>query len=515
MGCSYIGCRRSIQPVFVLVLMAMIAPWLEAASGAQRSTKATSTRGANPRPTSTVPTQAGTGTESGCSVKATNYLGWNAEQLSNKWVTLEVVPQIGGRLIQVNFGGHDLLYVNPSLHGQVIPAGTRGGEHNYGGDKIWPLPEGNQDEQHWSGAGGHLDGGAFTLRVLSRTPNKCAVRLTGPVNEEIGQRYIRDISIDGDTPLISFHVVMQNMSGYPQTWSEQTVTEYAVSEPVGSENFDKKWYGVVEVNPRSAYPIDSPDAPRSVDDCVKPAGSPKPLNEYPRYYHVRSGPDENDAYEIRDGTLRVHWNDIVQEVWIDSTSGWLAAVNGDNGDTVVERHAIDPNHEYPGKASIIFYSSGEPCARPGQGPANREGPFVEGEVNSPMVTLGPGETYAMDTTWYPTRMTDDFKTTTWSGVIGKALTATRTADGLVLSGEFGVFYAGNLVAHLYPRTSENDTVKLMSVVPTKEVHLQTTIPAPPSISRVSVHLVDEKGMDRGPLGEVLVNPPPPHRQPEQ
>jgi hypothetical protein len=66
------------------------------------------------------------------------------------------------------------------------------------------------------------------------------VRLTGPYNAEIGQRYIRDISIGSDTPIISFHIVMQNMSGFPQTWSEQTVTECAVSDPMGSENFDKK-----------------------------------------------------------------------------------------------------------------------------------------------------------------------------------------------------------------------------------------------------------------------------------
>ncbi len=81
---------------------------------------------------------------------------------------LEIVPQIGGRLIQVTFGGHDFLYVNPHLKGQVIPPErNRGGEHNYGGDKVWPLPEGNQDEQHWSG-GGNLDGGPFTLEVLSQ-----------------------------------------------------------------------------------------------------------------------------------------------------------------------------------------------------------------------------------------------------------------------------------------------------------------------------------------------------------
>jgi hypothetical protein len=420
----------------------------------------------------------------GCTVKSTNYMGWKAEQLSNKWVTLEIVPEIGGRLIQVKFGGHDLLYVNPTLTGQVIAPGTKGGEHNYGGDKIWPLPEGNQDEQHWSGSGGHLDGGAFSLKVLSRTPSKCAVRLTGPINDEIGQRYIRDISIGAETPVISFHVVMQNVTGFPQTWSEQTITEFATSEPAGTEKLNTKWWGVTELNPKSVYP---------------------------NGYHVRTGPEDNPAFVVDDGKLRVHWNDIMQEVWVDSPSGWLAAVNGETGYTVVMRHAIDPFHPYPGGASIIFYSTGPPHPRRNQTTAQasvREGPFVEAEVNSPSVELGPGESYAMDTTWYPTRMGEDFKTTTWAGVYGKPLTATRTDSGLELSGEFGVFYAGNLVAHLYPRSGEDNTIRLMPVTPTEPVQLQITIQAPPNTSRISIHLVDAKGVDLGPLGEVLVNPPP-------
>jgi hypothetical protein len=306
------------------------------------------------------------------------------------------------------------------------------------------------------------------------------VRLTGPVNPEIGQRYIRDISIGADTPVISFHVVMQNMSGFPQTWSEQTITEYPTSNPAGSENFNTKFWGVTAVNPTSAY-----------------------LNSY----HVRTGPAENPAFSVSDGTLRVHWNDIVQEVWIDSPPGWLAAVDGMTGYTMVERHHVDPTAEYPSKATIIFYSSGEP-ARQNQHTEPREGPFMEAEMNSPMVELAPGESYAMDTQWFPTRMGEEFKTTTYSGVIGAPLTATATPAGLVLSGSFGVFYAGDLVAHFYGGGSAG-TAKLMSVTPIEPVQLQTTLQAPPNTTRVSVHLVDASGLDRGPLGEVLVNPPPP------
>ena len=412
-----------------------------------------------------------------CKVHATNYLGWTAEELSNPWVKLEIVPQIGGRLIQVTFGGHDFLYVNPVLQGQVIPLERKGdGDRNYGGDKIWPMPEGNQDEQHWSG-GGNLDGAPFTLQVLS-SGRTCAVRLTGPVDPEIGQRYIRDISIGSDTPVISFHVVMQNMSGYPRTWSEQTITEYPTSHPAGSDNFNTKFWGITELNPVSAY-----------------------LNGY----HVRTGPADNSAFTVHDGAFRVHWNNTMQEVWIDSPSGWLAAVDGSAGYTMVERHRVDPTAVYPGKASIIFYSTGEPTPAPptGQKTELREGPFMEAEMNSPMVELAPGQSYAMDTQWYPTRMGEDFKTTTYSGAIGTPLTAIATPAGLELSGSFGVFYVGDLVAHFYGRGA-GSTVKLMTVIPTEPVHLHIVLQEPPNTTRVSVHLVDSHGVDRGPLGEVPV-----------
>ncbi|HTZ74746.1 MAG TPA: hypothetical protein VMB47_12555 [Candidatus Aquilonibacter sp.] len=456
-----------------------------------------------------------------CTVKSTNYLGWKAEQLANRWVKLEIVPQIGGRLMQVTFNGHDFLYVNSQAQGQVFTPETTGrGPRNYGGDKIWPLPEGDQDEQHWLQGGFQpLDYGDYELQVLSRGPT-CAVRMTGPPSPDIGQRYIREISIGSDSPVISFHNVMQNVSGFPQTWSEQTISEYPTHNPDGTPNTNL--WSVTQINPQSAYP-----------------GG----------YHIETGPKDNDAYSVSDGNLRVHWNDISQEVWIDSATGWLAMVDGTSGYTMVERHQIDPTAEYPGKATIIFYSAGArrprraqtpngaapgapldtqngtpsgpqpgspqaqptqpgmPGTSPSQNPAASEGPFIEEEVNSPMEDLVPGQSYALDTTWYPTRMGADFKTTTWAGVVGTPLTATRTSDGLVLSGDFGVFYAGTLVAHLYP--GREVTQQLMPVTPFQPVHLQMTLQAPANIARVSVHLVDANGLDRGPLGEVLVNPPPP------
>src|SRR5678815_4488419 len=42
---------------------------------------------------------------SSCRIEAKEYRGWHAQQISNRWVQLVVVPQNGGRLMQVTFAG--------------------------------------------------------------------------------------------------------------------------------------------------------------------------------------------------------------------------------------------------------------------------------------------------------------------------------------------------------------------------------------------------------------------------
>ena len=82
-----------------------------------------------------------------CRVEPVDYKGWQAQQISNQWVQLMIVPQNGGRLMQVTFAGHPYFFVNPKYAGKYLPP-SHGEWFNYGGDKLWLLPEGNDDEQH-------------------------------------------------------------------------------------------------------------------------------------------------------------------------------------------------------------------------------------------------------------------------------------------------------------------------------------------------------------------------------
>ena len=275
-----------------------------------------------------------------CRVETVDYKGWHGQQLSNRWVQLIVVPQNGGRLIQVSFAGHPYLFVNPQLAGKYLPPNS-GQWFNYGGDKLWLLPEGNDDEQHWVGNSDVLDDGPFSFLKLSEG-QRCEIELTSPADPQTGIQFVRTIRLDADTPRIHFHASMKNVTGHTLEWSMQSVSQYDTGEPSpsvpsspgsgSSARFNHDFWTFTPANPSSSY-----------------------LNRY----HVRFGPAENSAVSVRDdGLFAVHYVHMAAELWLDSTAGWLAVVDGGSRYAMVERFQYEESKPYPGKASVIFWTNG-------------------------------------------------------------------------------------------------------------------------------------------------------------
>jgi len=418
-----------------------------------------------------------------CVAEATHYHGWEAERLANRWVTLTIVPQLGGRLLQVEFGSHQYLFVNPQYLGQYFPPDPRKW-FNYGGDKIWPLPEGNQDERHWAGGSDTLDDGVYQLHVLAQGET-CAVRLDGPPDERTGLQYQREISLGADSPRISFHAVMKNFTGHRIRWSVQSVSQYNTADPRDASRYNRDFWAFTPANLASVFN---------------------------RQFDAHSGPINHPSYSVRDDLFTLHWSYLEGEVGIDSPAGWLAVVDGLSGYAMLERFRIDPRAEYPERASVIFYLSGPSLRLDSQGmPQMTSGKppdtpyYMEAELNSPLVTLAPGESYGFDSEWFPTRLGRELVDATDAGVIGRRLGANQAVGGVHLSGSFGVFYSGQLVAHCYDsRGVHLGSSSLAAVSPLEPVALDQTVSAPADCARVSLHLVDERGSDRGTLGEVNV-----------
>lgn len=420
-----------------------------------------------------------------CAIRSIDFKGWKAEEVANQWVQLIIVPQLGGRLMQVTFDGHPYLFVNPKYAGKYIPPEQAAGDWiNYGGDKIWPLPEGNDDEQHWTGASTPLDDGSYAFSIVSQN-DRCTVRLEGPPDPPTGLQYTREISIGNDSPEISFHAITKNSTGHTIDWSVQSVSQYDLSDPDGANGYNHQFWAFTPVNHQSAYLLG---------------------------YHVRDGLANDPSFSVKDGLFRLHWLYLESEVWIDSPGGWVALVNGVNNYVMVEKHTYHPDANYPGKATTIFYKNGPtvemgPDGMPRLSRMNREDVpyYMEAELNSPMAELAPGATYTMDSHWFPCRMGLDFHTVTDAGVGGAPLQVTRNGQNLQISGRLGVFFPGTLQAYLYNRGGERKAeVTLQHVSPNDLIDLHQSLAEPSDIVRVSLHLVDNHNVDRGALGEVFV-----------
>ena len=422
-----------------------------------------------------------------CEIRATKFEGWRAEEMSNEWLQLMIVPQLGGRLMQVSFAGHPYLFVNPEYKGKYFPPDQANGKwFNYGGDKLWPLPEGREDEQHWPGPlSDDLDDGEYQLKVVSQDA-ACTVRLDGPADLRTGLQYSREITIGANSPGISFHSVMKNAVGRIIRWSMQTVTQYDTSDAQHPAEYNRDFWALTPVNPQSAY-----------------------FNGY----QVRSGLADDPSFTKNDNTFLLHWVYLENEVWLDSTAGWLVVDDASSQCAMVERFHHQKGAEYPGKASLIFYKNGAALEldRAGKPVLRSSTPeaapyYMEAEINSPMVELKPGGSYALDTIWFPSRVAGRVMNTTEAGVIAAPITASRTGDGIMVSGSLGVFFPGKLVARLFAANSaEILAVDLKSVTPQAAVQLQQEIKSPAVPQRLSVHLIDDQGNDRGTLGEATID----------
>jgi hypothetical protein len=417
-----------------------------------------------------------------CHVEPADYKGWHAQKLSNHWVELIVLPQNGGRLIQVTFAGHAYLFVNPKYEGKYLPP-SQSQWFNYGGDKLWLLPEGNEDEQHWVGNSDLLDDGPYTFRKVSEGEH-CEVELTGPADPRTGIQFQRAIRINADSPLIRFHTTMKNTSAHTVEWSMQSVSQYDTAAPGSPSQMNRDFHTFAPANPGSSY-----------------------LNRY----HVRFGPAENSAALIReDGLFALQYVHMAAELWLDSTAGWLAVVDGSSKYGMVERFQFEESRIYPGKASIIFWTNGPEVKLGADGEASMTSGgdgvpyYMEAEINSPLCRLRPGEACNLETEWLPTRVESEFHGATDAGIVVRSLRAIRLESGKIkLSGAFGVFFAGRLVAHLYnEHGAQLDSVPVKDVDPTELVGLETEIAPAGKPTRISLHLEDWNGLDRGSLQEV-------------
>ncbi len=421
---------------------------------------------------------------SGCQIQPITFEGWRAQELSNQWVRVTIVPQLGGRVMQVEFAGHPYLFVNPRFRGQYIsPEQAANSQRwiNYGGDKIWPMPEGNEDASHWPGPRSDaLDDGNYQFSIVNQN-STCKIRLRGPADPFTGLRFTREITVGSNSPEILFHAEMANASNQPIRWSVQSVTQYDTADSQDSSRYNNEFWAFAPIKAHSIF----------VDG-----------------YRVRAGLADDPSFSVQGGWFRLHWLYLENEVWLDSDAGWIAVIDGKSHFGMIENFRYLENTEYPGDASVIFYKNGGALQLDKNGmPQLRSSdpqvsPFyMEAELNSPMATLQPGQSSGFETSWHPVRASKNLESVTRVGVIEQPLTATIRGTVLRVVGTFGIFFPGRIVARIRNHQGSERQVDLGPANPELELLLDKEIPGSSKDIHIELHVIDTSGAELGMLAE--------------
>lgn len=373
------------------------------------------------------------------------YKGWNSIALSNDIIEVQVVPEIGGRVIQFKLKDFEYLWVNDKLSGMLPPqsgVGPNGEWLNYGGDKIWPAPQGWERDDQWPGPPDPvLDGGIYTGILLVGRGNPIEIKLTSPEDKRSGIQFSRTIKVFDNSSRVSFSTTMTNIDTRSRRWGIWQVTQHNTANRTGS--------GYNE-NIRAYCPLNL-------------------YSIYPRGYSVMFGLADNPSFisDPENKMLRVSYKRLVGKVGIDCSAGWLAVVDGTNGYVFVERFAYFPDKKYPDNASVEFWTNGVGSFFTGK-KYNEfkddpiETPFLmESEVLSPFAELLPGEHYSFHLDWYAARIGDNLPVLGCSdvGVICEPLIARILNGKVLLWGKFGVFYSGK-VGMIYYNPSGEEITKI-------------------------------------------------------
>ena len=420
----------------------------------------------------------------------TQYMGWDVYRLSNNLVSLLVAPDLGGRAIQLLLGDWEYFFVNATLAGQVLRPeenDLEAGGANYGGDKVWPAPEGWMSDDEWPSVPYYtLDGSRFKAEVVKETSDEVAVRVISPSDPRTGVQFERVFHVYSGTTRIRVDQLMRNISRRQIRWGIWHLIQHNAADCNNPKKANPDLFMYIPLNPRSIYP---------------------------EGYTKLLGDVQHPSYEVIDGgrMLRVRYLYRAGKIGADSDHGWYAVINGQKNICLVENFKYFPGAEYPDKASVESWSNGPGTIS--RGPFDhtllhdpeKTPYFFESETLSPYAALDPGEQYSFPVYWSVTRAPNPIRNAVWAGAISEPLSGRVESGRVSLRGIFGVFTPGKLEAVLYSAQGEElGREILLSVDPREEVCLETTLSVPECCFRIGVSVRDAEGENCGFLGNMIL-----------
>ncbi len=317
-------------------------------------------------------------------VENVNYKGWKCLKLSNQNTEAYLAPEIGGRIIQYTYQGHPFLWVNKAFEGKVYPLTENNKLENwksYGGDKVWPAPQGWNGASQWPGPGDDVLDAPFKAEVLKKSGDYVKVRMTSPgTGGYAGIQFITEVTLFDNSSRVYFKTTMKNVSKKETNWGIWRVTQMDFSGPP-PQTWNDQARLVIPMNPKSIWP---------------------------EKYHAMFGLAEswNWQPDYQKSEMIVKYMNMVGKIGMDTYQGWAAMVDEKSGFTYVQRFETFPGAPYPDNSSVYVWVAGKgefihkhKFYTEADNPDNPDGRFIEMEIVGPYRRLKPGESYSLYTSW--------------------------------------------------------------------------------------------------------------------
>jgi len=408
-----------------------------------------------------------------CVLTREEYSGWKGHRLANGLIELFVVPELGGRIIQLRLGSFEFFYVNPRHRGQVYSPEEnclRAGWKNYGGSKVWPAPQGWESKEQWPGPPDPiLDGGAYFCRVVEESPESVAVYLESQHDEYTGLTFAREIRLLADCSTAHILHNMRNTSSRPVRWGIWQVTQ---------------------------------------QDAQRPLVVYAPARRYRQIFGDKVF--EHIEVDRKKGLWKLKYANQVAKFVVEAEQGWLVALRPEEHFALVEEFPLYRERCYPDGAPTEFWVNGEGTFTfPGgqvdmQADPNGCDPFVETEVLSPQTQLEPGQEYTFPVTWHATTVARQWVTSVNPLALVSEPVAINSLDGQVrVTGAFGLFQAGSLEIALLDREGKPlDTLTLGNFTPLEPCRIDKRLNHCDGLGQLSIRLRDSAGRLVGTVAEV-------------
>ena len=330
-------------------------------------------------------------------------------------ISVLVAPELGGRIMELSLGGFNFLFVNPALAGKKNvqnDSDWNGVWQNFGGDKIWPAPQGWDSDAQWHGPPDPvLDGGCFSITGQSER----SLATLSPADHKTGLQIGRTISLlDGECG-VKIDARFSNISGKTAEWSIWPVIQVAASasEP-----------------DRHAITFPAPNG-----------------------YRVMHGVVNNPEYRTDEyGNCEVSYRYIIGKVGADSNGGWIAYSDKSEGRALAVSYDYAEGAKYPDGTNIQVWTSGRGAIYSRgvlriENGGSENPPYMEMELLSPLTSLNAGETFGFSYAMKACAILPGFavRSVFGAGVVTEGLSVKKCQDSFLISASIGVFAEGRAV----------------------------------------------------------------------